>query len=391
MEFFFGTMAAVSPTPPAVPTAAHQSRSEREQQDFEDTSDFANYFCTYEYLYHQQQMLEDQRRMNAYHDAIMQNKPHFAGKVVLDVGAGSGILSIWAAKAGAAKVYGIEATKVAHHARLLVKCNGVQDVVEIIQSEVEKVELPVQVDVIISEWMGYFLLRESMLDSVIYARDKFLKPGGLLYPNRARMYIAPVFNDDGERKNTQCQSLHAEWVQFVRETRRKYGVDMNCLTPAYQREQSQFYLGSAQWADLPGSDLVGRASCVSEIDLYTTTVDGYRTIIAPFSCPILGECLISGFAGWFSALFEGAPGNPTQRPVTLDTAPGTGYTHWGQQMFSFLPCMEARQGETFCGTIEITRRAENQRLLNVKLTYAVKQTHGDAVTAGPVTNSWQIQ
>lgn len=48
--------------------------------------------------------------------------------------------SVWAAKAGAQKVYGIEATKVAQNARLLAKCNGVEDVVEIIQSEMEKVE-----------------------------------------------------------------------------------------------------------------------------------------------------------------------------------------------------------------------------------------------------------
>lgn len=45
----------------------------------------------------------------------------------------------------------------------------------------------VQVDIIISEWMGYFLLRESMLDSVLVARDKFLKPGGALYPSHANM------------------------------------------------------------------------------------------------------------------------------------------------------------------------------------------------------------
>ena len=49
-----------------------------------------------------------------------------------------------------------------------------------------------QVDIIISEWMGYFLLRESMLDSVLYARDKWLKPGGALYPSHCKMYLAPI-------------------------------------------------------------------------------------------------------------------------------------------------------------------------------------------------------
>lgn len=66
-------------------------------------ADFANYFCSYAYLYHQKQMLMDHVRMRAYFNAIMQNKSLFEGKVVLDVGTGSGILSIWSAQAGAAK------------------------------------------------------------------------------------------------------------------------------------------------------------------------------------------------------------------------------------------------------------------------------------------------
>jgi protein arginine N-methyltransferase 1 len=58
---------------------------------------------------------------------------------------------------------------------------------------VEEITLPVEkVDIIISEWMGYFLLYESMFDSVIYARDKWLAPGGMLMPNRAKMYIAAL-------------------------------------------------------------------------------------------------------------------------------------------------------------------------------------------------------
>ena len=128
-------------------------------------------------------MLSDDVRMDAYHRAIVDNADCFAGKVVLDVGAGSGILSIWAAKAGAKKVYAVEYTSMAKHARMLMKHNGLDSVVEVIQSSVEDLVLPEKVDVIISEWMGMVLLRESMLDSLIRARDKFLKPGGTLWPS----------------------------------------------------------------------------------------------------------------------------------------------------------------------------------------------------------------
>lgn len=44
--------------------------------------DYANYFCTYAFLYHQKEMLSDRVRMDAYFNAIFENKRHFAGKVL---------------------------------------------------------------------------------------------------------------------------------------------------------------------------------------------------------------------------------------------------------------------------------------------------------------------
>jgi len=61
------------------------------------------------------------------------------------------------------------------------------------KGKVEEIELPVdKVDIIISEWMGYLLIYESMLDTVIYARDKWLRPGGLLFPDKAAIYVAGI-------------------------------------------------------------------------------------------------------------------------------------------------------------------------------------------------------
>ena len=70
-------------------------------------------------------MMEDHKRTGAYYQAVMANKRQFQGKVVLDVGTGSGILAIFAAKAGASKVYAVEATPMAVHARKLVEHNKV--------------------------------------------------------------------------------------------------------------------------------------------------------------------------------------------------------------------------------------------------------------------------
>ena len=155
--------------------------------------------CVAGYLYHQKDMLQDRGRMDGYRNAILQNPGCFKDKVVLDVGTGSGVLAIWAAMAGAKRVYAVEATSMAQQARKLVAQNGFQEVVVVLEGYMEQVELPEkarhasrhrptrrvlrwtsssrsgwilpanpnpnpnpnpeQVDIIVSEWMGN-LLRE---------------------------------------------------------------------------------------------------------------------------------------------------------------------------------------------------------------------------------------
>lgn len=118
----------------------------------------------------------------------------------MDIGAGTGILSIFAAKAGAKHVYAIEFAEIAIFAKEIVRKNGLQDKITVIKGKMEEIELPVpKVDIIISEWMGYFLLYESMLDSVLWARDRYLAPGGKMLPGRAQLYIAAI--EDAQYKH----------------------------------------------------------------------------------------------------------------------------------------------------------------------------------------------
>ena len=113
-----------------------------------------------------EEMLKDTVRTETYMNSIMMNKHLFDGKVVLDVGCGTGILSMFAAKAGAKKVIGIDCAGIAQQAKQIVSDNNLSDgksvsipipisnpipistrlcspVVTIIQGKVEEVELPV--------------------------------------------------------------------------------------------------------------------------------------------------------------------------------------------------------------------------------------------------------
>ena len=124
------------------------------------------------------------------------------------MGCGTGILCMFAARAGARKVIGVECSNIIHTARKIVAANGFSDVIELVQGKVEEVELSEpKVDIIISEWMGYALFYESMLDTVLFARDKWLAPGGLIFPDKATLFITLI--EDAEYKKTKIDCMWA--------------------------------------------------------------------------------------------------------------------------------------------------------------------------------------
>ncbi|KAF2096637.1 protein arginine N-methyltransferas-like protein 3 [Rhizodiscina lignyota] len=156
-----------------------------------------SYFDSYSYNDIHETMLKDTVRTDAYRDFIYDNKDLFRDKVVLDVGCGTGILSMFCAKAGASKVIAVDNSSIIEKARINVQNNNLQDIITCLHGKVEEVMLPVQkVDIIVSEWMGYCLLFEAMLPSVIWARDKYLKPDGLMVPSHCTLHIAPITDSE---------------------------------------------------------------------------------------------------------------------------------------------------------------------------------------------------
>ncbi|CAL5186491.1 unnamed protein product [Lathyrus oleraceus] len=144
-----------------------QSMGGCELDDSNDKTSANYYFDSYSHFGIHEEMLKDTVRTNTYQNVTYQNRFLFKNKVVLDVGAGTGILSLFCAKAGAEHVYAVECSDMADMAKQIVETKGYSKVITVLKGKIEELELPVpKVDIIISEWMGYCLWFENMLNSV---------------------------------------------------------------------------------------------------------------------------------------------------------------------------------------------------------------------------------
>ena len=112
----------------------------------------------------------------------------------------------FAVKAGAKHVIGVDMSTIIDKAREIVEANGMSNRITLLQGKMEEVELPFpKVDIILSEWMGYFLLYESMLDTVLYARDTYLAPNGLIFPDKATIFMAGIEDGDYKEEKIGCE------------------------------------------------------------------------------------------------------------------------------------------------------------------------------------------
>jgi len=293
------------------------------------------YLESYADLEIHEQMLKDEPRMEAYRRAIEACAPAWrqsGDTEVIDVGSGTGLLAVCSARAGAKRVHAIEASRLAHYCRQIVEANSLASAVHVHECKAEDFSLDHghQVDVIVSEWMGYFLLFENMLPSVLSVRDRYLKPGGQMLPSKCRLMLAPL--EDREWRDSK--------IEFWKDVA---GIDMSSLVPLAAATACK----QPKHKNVPVDGLLASATDILEMDLHSVQQSDLRSFTADVSFELPAGRRLDGFASWFECEFGEAG-------WLLSTSPSAPSTHWRQTAFYLRKPMEVGgSGLTIQGSVNV--------------------------------------
>lgn len=255
-------------------------------------------------------MLQDVVRTSAYADAIRALVRQDSR--VIDFGTGTGVLAIFAARAGAARVDAIERTSVIEHAREIARRSGCPEIL-FHQGDHRTVQLEARADIIVSEWMGHFLFFESMLEPLIWLRDHWLKRGGVMIPSRVSLRAALVIDEELYEDDAFLEG-------------NPYGIDFGPI------------------ADLPHRQ--SRCADIEEHQIATPYIDLGALDMASVRCTppqLVGSLVVEkdvtafGLVGWFDAELSAG--------VAFSTGPHQPRTHWRPMYFPFpqpFECSPAR-------------------------------------------------
>ena len=264
--------------------------------------------------------------------------------VVADIGTGSGVLAMIAAKLGARKVLAYEFAEIGALAERLVKLNKLRNIELIPMRSTEIIE-PVRVDVVVTETLGNYALEEFLVETMNDAKARHLKPNGVLIPGGLEQMVAPVIAP-------RCRDELVAWERIGR------GLDFG---PA-----STMSLNNAYVRVFPARELLDGGKTAVTWDRLDFNVRNRFARKGTAEWPIAAPVTVHGLAVWWTAAL--VPG------VVLSTSPLAAPTHWEQLFLPALEPIALAAGETLA--VELRSRSSEEGGTDLAWGYRVRTAKG---------------
>lgn len=287
-------------------------------------------------------LIADRTRNEAFHEALKQVIRRGETSVA-DIGAGTGLLGLMAAKLGARDVFLYETAEVAGVAEQILKANKAKGC-HLMPCHSTEMDDPPRVDVVVSETLGNYALEENIVATLADAAERHLKDGGVIIPSRIRQYVVPVVSP----------RIHRELTAW-----RDVGFGLN-LAPAEAMSLNNVYVRTLEAAELLDN---GRAAkCWDEVVLGR---DARGNRKGEVSWKLALDTDVFGFAYWWTA--------DLGHSIELSTAPDHPLTHWEQLYFPLSKPIEAKAGDTLL----VTLRSRSSEEAGTHLAWTAVHFDGD--------------
>ncbi|XP_076119800.1 protein arginine N-methyltransferase 2 [Alosa pseudoharengus] len=304
-----------------------------QESDQDDSWQDEEYFESYGTLRLHLEMLSDKPRTETYRQVIFSNRATLKDKVVLDLGCGTGIISLFCASLAEPAAVILTTNLICHYQIVRILALGKNS---ILWSNAKSCSV-----------------FEFMVESVLHARDRWLKEGGIMWPSLASITMVPceAFNDFSEK------------VEFWE---KPYGLDFSCLQPVAKKE---FFSKPKFSHQIRPEDCLCTPSDVITLDMHTLQVGDLEKLKGEFCFKVEKTGVFHGFTAWFSVGFHGLERDgPT---MILDTGPHSEPTHWKQTLFMLDTPTTVHTGDCISGTVVFQRNPIWRRHLTITFKWSI--------------------